>query len=87
MPDLHAPFPDITADEWDMRRDRAAVFRIVERTAMYQMTALNTGRPLRRLLEAGRRNWHGPWGDKIDARLHLDAWRRVLDREEPDYRL
>jgi hypothetical protein len=22
----------------------------------------------------------------LDARLHLDAWRRVLDREEPDYR-
>ena len=24
-------------------------------------------------------------GDRIDARLHLDAWRRVPDREEPDY--
>ena len=30
-------------------------------------------------------DWHGAWGEKIDARLHLDAWRRVLDREEPDY--
>ena len=57
-----------------------------ERTAMYQMTAMNTGLPLRRLPEHERRNWQGAWGDKIDARLHLDAWRRILDREEPDYR-
>ena len=59
---------------------------IAERTAMYQMTAMSTGRPLRALPESGRRNWQGPWGEKIDARLHLDAWRRVLDREEPEYR-
>ena len=59
---------------------------IAERTAMYQMTALNTGRPLRTLPDAGRRRWHGPWGEKIDARLHLNAWRRILDKEEPDYR-
>ena len=59
---------------------------IAERTAMYQMTALNTGRELRRLPPEGKWGWHGPWGDKIDARLHLNAWRRILDREEPDYR-
>lgn len=59
---------------------------IAERTCMYQMTAMNTGRPLRQLPESGRRHWHGAWGEKIDARLHLDAWRRVLDREEPGYR-
>jgi ribulose-5-phosphate 4-epimerase/fuculose-1-phosphate aldolase len=58
---------------------------IAERTAMYQVTAMSTGRKLRALPESGRRNWSGPWGEKIDARLHLDAWRRVLDREEPDY--
>jgi len=58
---------------------------MAERTAMYQMTALQTGQPLHRLPERLRRNHHGPWGDKMDARLHLDAWRRVLDREEPDY--
>ncbi len=58
---------------------------IAERTCMYQMTAMNTGRPLRALPEAGRRRWTGPWGERVDARLHLDAWRRVLDREEPDY--
>ncbi|MXP65729.1 aldolase [Roseomonas sp. M0104] len=58
---------------------------MAERTAMYQMTALQTGQPLHGLPEKLRRNHHGAWGDKMDARLHLDAWRRVLDREEPDY--
>jgi ribulose-5-phosphate 4-epimerase/fuculose-1-phosphate aldolase len=56
-----------------------------ERTAMYQMTAMTTGLPLRELPQKYRRNYTGPWGDKVDARMHLDAWRRVLDREEPDY--
>jgi len=58
---------------------------IAERTAMYQVTALSTGQKMRALPEHARRNWQGPWGEKLDARLHLDAWRRVLDREEPDY--
>jgi ribulose-5-phosphate 4-epimerase/fuculose-1-phosphate aldolase len=58
---------------------------IAERTAMYQVTAMSTGKPLRALPETGRRRWNGPWSEKIDARLHLDAWRRILDREEPDY--
>ena len=58
---------------------------IAERTVMYQLTAMSSGAPLRRLPESARRHWHGAWGDKVDARLHLDAWRRVLDREEPDY--
>jgi ribulose-5-phosphate 4-epimerase/fuculose-1-phosphate aldolase len=56
-----------------------------ERTAMYQMTALQTGLPLHRLPDNLRRQHNGPWGDKVDARLHLSAWRRILDREEPDY--
>jgi len=58
---------------------------IAERTCMYQMTAMATGKPLRRLPERARRNWSGPWGERVDARLHLNAWRRVLDREEADY--
>jgi ribulose-5-phosphate 4-epimerase/fuculose-1-phosphate aldolase len=58
---------------------------IAERTCMYQITAMATGQRLRRLPEDARRGWGGPWGEKFDARLHLDAWRRVLDREEPDY--
>jgi ribulose-5-phosphate 4-epimerase/fuculose-1-phosphate aldolase len=58
---------------------------IAERTAMYQMTAMSTGQPMHTLPDRLRRGWHGAWGDKIDARLHLNAWRRVLDREEPEY--
>jgi ribulose-5-phosphate 4-epimerase/fuculose-1-phosphate aldolase len=56
-----------------------------ERTCMYQMTAMATGLKLRALPEDKRRHHTGRWGDKMDARLHLDAWRRVLDREEPEY--
>lgn len=56
-----------------------------ERTMMYHMTALYTGKRLRKLPEKSRRHWHGAWGDKIDARMHLDAWRRILDKEGSDY--
>jgi ribulose-5-phosphate 4-epimerase/fuculose-1-phosphate aldolase len=58
---------------------------IAERTCMYQMTAMMTGQKLRALPDASRKHWNGPWGEKLDARMHLDAWRRILDREEPDY--
>jgi ribulose-5-phosphate 4-epimerase/fuculose-1-phosphate aldolase len=58
---------------------------ICEQTAMYQLTALASGGKLARLPDSNRRQHTGAWGDVIDARLHLDAWRRVLDREEPDY--
>ncbi len=58
---------------------------VAERTCMYQMTARMAGGTLRRQPDKLRRNYSGAWGDKYDARLHLDAWRRVLDREEPDY--
>ena len=58
---------------------------IAERTMMYQMTAMSTGQKLRALPEEPRRKTNGPWGEMFDSRLHLDAWRRILDREEPDY--
>ena len=58
---------------------------MAERTCMYQMTAMATGRKLRALPESSLKRWNGPWGEKIDARMHLDAWRRILDREEADY--
>ncbi len=58
---------------------------IAERTAMYQVTAMSTGQKLRQLPERLRRRHNGAWGEKIDARMHLDAWRRILDKEEPDY--
>ena len=56
-----------------------------ERTAMSQITALSTGQTLRRLPERLRRGYNGPWGDKVDARMHLDSWRRILDKEGSDY--
>jgi ribulose-5-phosphate 4-epimerase/fuculose-1-phosphate aldolase len=59
---------------------------MAERTCMYQMTATQTGLPLNEQPDSLGRKYNGPWGDKIDARLHLDAWRRLLDRQEPDYR-
>ncbi|MBL8698589.1 MAG: class II aldolase/adducin family protein [Alphaproteobacteria bacterium] len=58
---------------------------IAERNAMYQITALSTGRRLRAIPDRFRKGYTGPWGDKVDSRMHLDAWRRVLDRDEPDY--
>jgi hypothetical protein len=52
---------------------------------MYQITAMQTGQRLREIPDQYRLNYLGRWGEKRDARLHLDAWRRVLDRQEPDY--
>lgn len=58
---------------------------MAERTCKYQMTAMATGRPLREMKREHRMNHKGAWSDYFDARLHLDAWRRILDRDEPDY--
>ena len=58
---------------------------VAERTAMYQVTAMSTGRRLQPLPCRERLGWTGVWGEKVDSRMHLDAWRRILDREEPDY--
>ena len=41
--------------------------------------------PLRRLPERLRRRNNNAWSTRSDARMHLDAWRRILDKEEPDY--
>jgi ribulose-5-phosphate 4-epimerase/fuculose-1-phosphate aldolase len=56
-----------------------------ERTMMYHTTALSMGKRLRKLPEEKRRHYLGAWGDKVDARMHLDAWRRILDKEGSDY--
>lgn len=60
---------------------------MVEQTCKYQMTARATGLPLREMKPDLRMTHNGAWSDYFDARLHLDAWRRILDREEPDYAL
>lgn len=56
-----------------------------ERTCMYQMTAEMTGKKLRQLPDKYRARFTGPLGPLADCRMFLDAWRRVLDRDEPDY--
>ncbi len=56
-----------------------------ERTAMYQITAMSSGQPIRRLPDRLRRRHNGAWSEKVDARMHLDSWRRILDKEGDDY--
>ncbi len=56
-----------------------------EHTTRFQLTAMTARSGLRLLPETGRLGYTGPWGKVSDARLLLDAWRRVLDAEEPDY--
>jgi ribulose-5-phosphate 4-epimerase/fuculose-1-phosphate aldolase len=58
---------------------------IAERNARIQMLAWQTGRKMATLPDQARRRFNGPWGERVDSRMHLDAWRRILDREEPDY--
>lgn len=57
-----------------------------ERTAKYHFTAMSTGLKLRELPEKFKLDIKGPWSDHFDARLHLDSWRRILDKEEPEYK-
>ena len=61
----------------------------IERQARFQLTAIQaaekTGRKLRRLPDRLRPHFHGPLRERYDSDLHLAAWRRILDREEPDY--
>lgn len=52
---------------------------IAGRTCMCELTTIATGQKLHRLPETARRRRNGPRGEKPDA------WRRVLDREEPDH--
>ena len=58
---------------------------IAERNARIQMIAWQTGRKMATLPDQARRRFNGPWSERVDSRMHLDAWRRILDREEPDY--
>jgi len=59
----------------------------LERAAMIQVLAMSTGKPLKRI--------PGPMIEKTVAQMaqggtqtlqHLDAIKRILDREAPDYR-
>jgi ribulose-5-phosphate 4-epimerase/fuculose-1-phosphate aldolase len=57
----------------------------IENTCGYQMEAMATSHRLRRQPDRLRWSNRGPWSEVLDSRLFLDAWRRILDREEPDY--
>jgi ribulose-5-phosphate 4-epimerase/fuculose-1-phosphate aldolase len=57
----------------------------VERSAMWQTIALSTGRKLRQLPDSMRKNHLGPLRDVWDTPMEFAAYRRILDREQPDY--
>jgi ribulose-5-phosphate 4-epimerase/fuculose-1-phosphate aldolase len=69
-------------------RDVASAFcelSAVERSAMWQCLARGFGGALRQLPEAMRRRHTGDFRDIWDADLEFAAYKRLLDREEPDY--
>lgn len=59
----------------------------LERAAELQVKAMSCQRPLRHVPEAIAARTHGQFGRAREhwARLHLDALRRKLDREQPEY--
>lgn len=59
----------------------------LERAAELQVKAMSCQRPLRHVPEAIAARTHGQFGREREhwARLHLDALRRKLDREQPEY--
>lgn len=63
----------------------------IERAAQLQVLAMSTGRPLRHVPEALARHTFAQFNRDIGIKgrdwhqLHLDALRRKLDREQPDY--
>jgi ribulose-5-phosphate 4-epimerase/fuculose-1-phosphate aldolase len=57
----------------------------VERVCMWQWIAKSGFGPLRRLPEQLRYGYNGPYGARSDAALQFAAYRRILDKNEPDY--
>jgi ribulose-5-phosphate 4-epimerase/fuculose-1-phosphate aldolase len=58
-----------------------------ERLCMYQVLAMSTGRPVRRIPEEIVRRFAHPVDDPIyQVDEHFAALKRILDLEEPDYR-
>jgi ribulose-5-phosphate 4-epimerase/fuculose-1-phosphate aldolase len=69
-------------------RDVASAFcelSAVERSAMWQCLARGFGGPLKHLSEGLRKHHYGDFRDVWDADLEFAAYKRLLDREEPDY--
>jgi ribulose-5-phosphate 4-epimerase/fuculose-1-phosphate aldolase len=57
----------------------------VERSAMWQTIAKSTGAKLRQLPDQLRKRNNGPLREVWESELEFAAYRRVLDRDEPDY--
>ncbi len=57
----------------------------VERVAMWQATARQFSGKLRQLPDSMRKRHTGPFGEIWDSALEFAAYKRLLDREEPDY--
>lgn len=69
-------------------RDVASAFcelAAVERSAMWQTLARAHGKPLKQLPDARRKQHLGDFREVWDADLEFAAYKRILDREEPDY--
>lgn len=69
-------------------RDVASAFCelcAVERSAMWQCLAGGFGGRLAQLPDAMRKRFNGDFRDVWDADLEFAAYKRLLDREEPDY--
>jgi ribulose-5-phosphate 4-epimerase/fuculose-1-phosphate aldolase len=57
----------------------------VERSAMWQSIAGSYGGRLKQMPEQLRKRHNGPLSDRWDSHLEFAAYKRILDREEPDY--
>ena len=59
----------------------------LERAAQVQVLAMSTGRPLRELSsEVIKRTASQSKGERAGAQDHFEALKRVLDRDEADYK-
>src|SRR5258708_15495830 len=65
--------------------DAFSELAVAENTCGDQLRAMWTGLKLRQQPDHLRWRHRGAWSERVDARMSLDAWRRILDKEEPDY--
>jgi hypothetical protein len=56
-----------------------------QRSAMWQSIAGSYGGRLKQMPEQLRKRHYGPLSDRWDTELEFAAYKRILDREEPDY--
>lgn len=57
----------------------------VERSAMWQSIASTYSGKLKQMPNQMRRNHYGPLSERWDTHLTFAAYKRILDRDEPDY--